>query len=77
MACMTCDHTMHRLSSGDCWCPRCGTLISGSGDRVEIETPMLVDRCRKFSETLGPSWSALWHQLGIEESIRVPHRRAI
>lgn len=75
MACPTCDHTMHRLSGGEAWCPRCGTLRSRIDDeRCHDEMTMLVLRCREFSTTLGPSWKGLWHKMGIEESIHPPGR---
>ena len=78
MSCPTCDCTMQRLDTA-CpififWCPRCGTLKT-EGNVPESEAPMLVDRCRKFGETLGPSWRQLWHMLGIEESIALPLER--
>ena len=72
MPCPSCDHTMHGLGNGCFWCPRCGTLKN-----ERTHTPMLVTRCRKFEETLGPSWQALWHRLEIKESINPPKGRLV
>jgi len=71
MSCPTCDHTMQRIENETFWCPRCGTLRLGP----MIEMPMLVERVRMFAGTLGRSWSALAHRLGILESIGTPHRQ--
>lgn len=76
MPCPTCDHTMEGVSSGVWWCPRCGTLRQDSYVGLGTDSqPKLVERCRRFGETLGPSWGALWHRLGIEESINPPKDR--
>ncbi len=80
MSCATCDHTVQQISDGVFWCPRCGTIkchiVEG---RYNDEPPMLVLRCRQFSQSNGEGWSwkKLWHILGIEESIRPPGREVI
>ena len=73
MSCPTCDHTMESVCDGVFWCPRCGTLKSAL---LRIgQTPKLVERCRKFGETLGTSWGQLWVYLGIAEGINLPSER--
>jgi tRNA(Ile2) C34 agmatinyltransferase TiaS len=74
MACPTCSHTMQKVSGEGSmyWCPRCGTLRY---QETMTETTKLVDRCREFEATLGPSWKSLWHRLGIEEAINLPEDR--
>lgn len=74
MACPTCDHTMQKCTDNVYWCPRCGTLKSTLGYTVH-EQPALVERCREFGATLGPSWKSLWHKLGIDEATSLPHER--
>jgi uncharacterized protein YbaR (Trm112 family) len=77
MACPTCDHTMQRISEAEkvFWCPRCGTLKCHIvEDRFNDEPPMLVSRCRRFGQSLGPSWAQLWWTLGIAEAIDTPGR---
>lgn len=75
MSCPTCDHTMQGIGYGMSHCPRCGTLVGCHADG-SVTVPALVGRCRKFGDTLGPAWSALWHRLGIRESINKPEDRA-
>jgi len=41
----------------------------------EVFVPKLVERCRQFSDTLGPAWSQLWVRCGIAESINRPEDR--
>jgi hypothetical protein len=75
MSCPTCDHSMACVGDFLFHCERCGTLRN---DRLNYTVaPKLVERCRQFGETLGPAWGALWHRLGIEESIALPHERKI
>lgn len=76
MSCPTCSHTMQNVIAGVFWCPRCGTLKQPVTSNVlEIHAfdshvqPKLVERCRDFGGSLGPSWLALWHKIGIRESI--------
>lgn len=80
MPCPNCDHTMSKLGVTEgtaprpvWWCPRCGT--SRFGDAGGSMTPMLVDRTRRFTDTLGMMWTALAHRLGIFESIYTPAER--
>jgi uncharacterized Zn finger protein (UPF0148 family) len=78
MPCPTCDHTMQRIIDGTFWCPRCGTLKTISGDHTEIDTPMLVNRCREFEPTLGNILrDGKWRLLGIHESIYPPEERTV
>lgn len=80
--CPTCSHTMD-LVMRDVYqiirhCPRCGTMRSKLLDRIEDTVPKLVTRCRAFAEGLdtpGASGRAVWHRLGIDESINRPENR--
>lgn len=41
MACHQCDHTMHPISEGIFWCPRCGSVKYPA---IKLEyTPMVVE----------------------------------
>lgn len=76
MACPTCSATLNavvRTATAEFFfhCPRCGTLQVG--DKVYV--PALIERCRKFGDTLGPEWAKLWHRLGIAEAINLPEAR--
>lgn len=80
MSCPTCDHTMHQMGcrSTDLpffWCPRCGTIKTCD---ATVGVPVLIDRCRKFGESLigeCAEHTFQWKQLGIAESINVPTER--
>ncbi len=79
MSCPTCTHTMQRLDQEQriFWCPRCGTLkYHMVEDRFNDEPPMLVSRCRQFSQSNGEGWDwkKLWHKFGIDEAINPPGR---
>jgi hypothetical protein len=77
MPCPTCDHTMQQLTNGVFWCPRCGTLRRDGVDEFSIDMqPMLVKRCRQFTQDNGEGWEwkKLWHRLGIQEAIHPPGR---
>lgn len=74
MACEVCDHTLSSLAPGIFWCERCGSVKGCHADGSTM-MPKLVERCRSFGETLGPSWRQLWHRLGIDESIHKPEDR--
>ena len=82
MSCVTCTHTMDLIGEADrCryyHCPRCGTMfVKSDGSQADRWwAPKLVERCREFEATLGPAWGALWHRLGIKESIHRPEDRS-
>jgi len=83
MSCTTCGHTLGCLCNDvgveriDL-CERCGTVVVTRGDWSEVYVPKLVERCRQF-EDRHPVFTggdeALWHTLGIAESIRLPEDR--
>jgi Zn-finger nucleic acid-binding protein len=94
MACPTCDHTMefvgpvgHMEQQSVYWCPRCGTLKVADGEREDVSTPKIVERCREFETHLydcennddyGVYLARLpedWRRFGIAESINPPDRR--
>ncbi len=64
--CTTCSHTLQKIGDGIWWCPRCGTIVD---QFQEHHAPVLVERCRQFQESLGPSWLGLWKRMGLNESI--------
>lgn len=64
------------------WCPRCGTLSTLRGTHFSHDVPRLVERCRQYdAQRIAQDRPgardyprhypavALWHSLGIEESI--------
>lgn len=65
---------MHGIGLNQFWCPRCGTIKEKDGVGAP-QFPLLVGRCRRFAETLGPSWAQMWKILGIAESINLPKDR--
>lgn len=80
MACPTCLHTMHSLGkiqeTSVFWCPHCGTIKTDlASHEPDISVPYLVDRVKRFralaneGQGLLPGDAALWHRLGIGESI--------
>ncbi len=84
MPCDNCGHTLQNINVASenrriFYCPRCGTLVTETDSRREIDTPKLVERCRKFEETLAtdlcPGYLKLWHTRGIREAINKPETR--
>lgn len=85
MPCPTCSHTMARVANGHTiiWhCERCGTIKAERGmGPVDIYVPQLVERITRFRDLaengmgLSPASAALWHRLGISESIAIPSKR--
>lgn len=85
MPCPTCDATMEGIGSNDrgdnCFlCPRCGTVLIDAfgqhGDKVYV--PKLVERCREFERLVKVSdIMAIWHRLGLAESINTPGERKL
>ncbi len=76
MPCVTCGHTMQHLNCAEPlhWCPRCGTVTSGSSLHATYTT-QLVERCRQFEPIIKrcpPVIGAEWRRLGIAEAINTP-----
>lgn len=85
MPCETCGHTMQSLTGMRpdriFWCQRCGTLKMECGSFSESVPPLLIERVRRFRELCNGGTgllydsAALWHRLGIAESIELPDNR--
>ena len=70
MACVTCDHTMQRVSEYVYlwWCPTCGTIKEPIG----FTKPNLVERVNEFVNFFGDEDDTILpmlRQYGITESI--------
>jgi hypothetical protein len=77
--CPTCSHTLQVVYSDKArtisHCPRCGTMRSTFLKHVDDVVPSVMGRARVFGRTLAGAAAALWHKLGIRESIDRPENR--
>jgi hypothetical protein len=72
MSCPTCSYEILAIVAIEpktYWCPRCGSILT-EGLIVECQSPKLVEHCRAFAESVGPTHLPLaWRKLGIADSI--------
>ena len=78
MPCPTCDHTMQGIGISALHnvrlCPRCGT-VTCDGWVATAQVPMLVERVRKFLDTVDPKAVDHARHLGVIEACMRPAER--